>query len=381
MSEQTFVSKIKENSFIIGVVIIFGTLITILIVTFIKNNKKNYVPVEGFFDSDTFTLSNIKPEDAERLGLGIVEKFQPAPMNVMYSDANGNLATTTDLGLQNLTVTGDAQFNANTNTNGIVTGGKIVGKMGDSWGMLWGDSCTLIGKKGKPMCFGFADDTNASGWSEKVRIETDGRLKIGNIYLSDPGNGSLRISNAYPGKEGYVDIGPQNNGWCHIYTDRPKFAFSKPLTAVHTYPYQDYATYTSETSTKLQDGGNVLMPSGMIMMWKGAIAEIPAGWVLCNGQNNTPDLRDRFIVGAGNEYGVGSKGGAKEVTLSVAQMPSHSHQHRHLPAYFRDPGGDAMAQGGGTKAEPPKWETDKTGGDQPHENRPPYYGLCYIMKV
>src|SRR5690606_16720903 len=52
---------------------------------------------------------------------------------------------------------------------------------------------------------------------------------------------------------------------------------------------------------------------------------IPEGWALCDGTNGTPDLRDRFIVGAGREYAVGARGGAKEVTLTTAQMPKHSH--------------------------------------------------------
>lgn len=381
-------STIKKNLVLTSCVMI---AITALVIFLIVKRKNNTSTKEGFSYSsnETFTLSNMTEEDANSIGLydneydyenEIVENFpQPAPMNVMYSDANGNLATTTDLGLQNLTVTGDAQFNANTNTNGIVTGGKIVGKMGDSWGMLWGDACALIGKKGNPMRFGFADDTNASGWSEKVRIEPDGRLKIGNIYLSDPGNGSLRISNAYPGREGYVDIGPQNTGWCHIYTDRPKFAFDKPLTDVQTFPYKDYATYTSETSKKIQDGGNVLMPSGMIMMWSGSVASIPAGWRLCDGGNGTPDLRDRFIVGAGNEYGVGSKGGAKEVTLSVAQMPSHNHKFNMMgDSYYHD---NWIPSRGSNIPFGIEGKTESAGGDQPHENRPPYYGLCYIMKV
>jgi microcystin-dependent protein len=86
-------------------------------------------------------------------------------------------------------------------------------------------------------------------------------------------------------------------------------------------------------------------------------------------------------VDAGGGYKVGATGGANEVKLTIDEIPSHTHMHRHLPAYFNDRAGGDMAQGGGTKAEPPKWETDATGGNHPHENRPPYYALCYIMKV
>ena len=59
------------------------------------------------------------------------------------------------------------------------------------------------------------------------------------------------------------------------------------------------------------------IPAGIITMWSGAINAIPDGWALCNGENGTPDLRDRFIVGAGNDYVVGGTGGSSEVTLTI----------------------------------------------------------------
>lgn len=43
-------------------------------------------------------------------------------------------------------------------------------------------------------------------------------------------------------------------------------------------------------------------PSGVICMWSGATTAIPTGWALCNGSNGTPDLRDKFVVGAGSTY-------------------------------------------------------------------------------
>ena len=377
VENNNFMSMLKKNKLAISGIVVVVIIIGVVLI------------VRKSGSEEAFSTSDSK---------NIVENYpQSTPMNVMYSDSNGNLGTTTDLGLQNLTVASDSQFNGNTNTNGIVTGGKIVGKMGDSWGMLWGGEFAMIGKKGNPMRFGFADNTNADGWSEKVRIEPDGRLKIGNVYLSDAGDGTLRISNGF----GYVDVGAKNGGWGHIYTDRPKFAFNAPVTAVHTYPYKDYAMYTSETSTKVQDGGNALMPSGMIMMWKGAVSEIPAGWVLCNGANGTPNLIDRFIVGAGSSYGVGATGGANEVTLSVDQMPKHQHDYIIGAVSWgltNAPGRGATSGNGnnskftktdrgphdgsdGDRDYPPSGRDGGVGGGKPHENRPPYYALCYIMKV
>ena len=67
------------------------------------------------------------------------------------------------------------------------------------------------------------------------------------------------------------------------------------------------------------------IPSGVILLWSGSIASIPSGWLLCNGSNGTPDLRDRFVVGAGSTYAVGATGGATTVTLSTTNLPSHTH--------------------------------------------------------
>ena len=65
--------------------------------------------------------------------------------------------------------------------------------------------------------------------------------------------------------------------------------------------------------------------SGMIMMWSGAIGSIPSGWYLCDGTNGTPNLTDRFVVGAGASYSVGGTGGANSVTLTTSNMPAHTH--------------------------------------------------------
>jgi len=71
--------------------------------------------------------------------------------------------------------------------------------------------------------------------------------------------------------------------------------------------------------------GIVSIPSGLIAVWSGSVASIPAGWVLCNGANGTPDLRDRFVVGAGSSYAVDATGGANTVTLATTEIPGHTH--------------------------------------------------------
>ena len=125
--------------------------------------------------------------------------------------------------------------------------------------------------------------------------------------------------------------------------------------------------------------------SGMIIMWNSTVASIPTGFVLCDGQNNTPDLRGRFVVGhhpSNGDYDVNDTGGAEDVTLTVNQIPSHKHTTSVDNAkLFPANGGTSINFGGAGGYPATTFTMDNTGGGQSHENRPPYYALCYIMKT
>lgn len=185
----------------------------------------------------------------------------------------------------------------------------------------------------------------------------------------------------------------------------------------------------------------LLVPSGFIGMWHGSAATIPSGWHLCDGTNGTPDLRDRFIVGAGNLYSPTNTGGlatqtatftSDSTSLSIAQLPFHNHNfsqtsHSHPGSSFSDhthganpssgsyigvfPGGSALAGGntvgqigfnGSTAgvddgqfgvnvaSDTAQIHFDGQGSGAGHnhtgrtdgfDNRPPYYALCFIMKA
>ena len=177
-----------------------------------------------------------------------------------------------------------------------------------------------------------------------------------------------------------------------------------------------------------------LIPPGIIVMWSGTTP--PTGWVICDGQNGTPDLRGRFIVGYNPSDGdyntMGKLGGAKTVTLTTDQMPAHKHSgstnttgnhkhtgstssagnHRHCMKTTQDD----WNVSGGPRQNAPSFGIDNgnracyhhteydgnhshsmslnnagnhshslslnnTGGNKAHENRPPYYTLAYIMRM
>jgi hypothetical protein len=144
--------------------------------------------------------------------------------------------------------------------------------------------------------------------------------------------------------------------------------------------------------------GNAFV-AGMIMLWSGSSASIPTGWLLCNGTSGTPDLRDRFVVGAGSTYAVGATGGSANAivvshthTASVTD-PGHTHALQNLGSAQAGPdnGGAPVsaATGWSTGREPsPTFSAttgisvsnSTTGSSGTNANLPPYYALCYIMK-
>ena len=125
--------------------------------------------------------------------------------------------------------------------------------------------------------------------------------------------------------------------------------------------------------------------SGMIIIWSGAANAIPSGFVLCDGNNSTPDLRGRFIVGhhpSNGDYDVNDTGGAETVTLTVAQMPTHNHPTSFDGKKYFPGGGSTTIGFGGAGGYPADvFSMSNTGSSQSHENRPPYFALCYIMKT
>ena len=161
---------------------------------------------------------------------------------------------------------------------------------------------------------------------------------------------------------------------------------------------------TARTNLGLAIGTDVAaqaysVPSGGIIMWSGSVASIPSGWLLCNGTSGTPNLTDRFVIGAGSTYGVAATGGSADAIVvshthtatstSTVTDPSHSH------SYIRPQPGSLVANINGTGAGAANANTvaattgitvststtnTATGSSGTNANLPPYYALAFIMK-
>lgn len=181
-------------------------------------------------------------------------------------------------------------------------------------------------------------------------------------------------------------------------------------------------TATNMNPTNLNITGfatNALVPSRVIVMWSGSIASIPPGWTLCNGNNGTPNLSSRFIVGydalSGDYNTPGNTGGASTTVLNKNQLPLHQHSitdgtdgatmsspgnHSHQIGYddqdrsggntgtslvrnFPGPDGNSSTSGAGDHRHSGVTGTGASDGlsASPIENRPPYYVLAFIMKL
>lgn len=130
------------------------------------------------------------------------------------------------------------------------------------------------------------------------------------------------------------------------------------------------------------------IPSGCIVIWSGSSASIPSGWYLCNGSNGTPDLRNRFVVGATSTYAVGATGGSADAivvshTHSVSD-PGHNHTVGIQTKTLDQNAGSASLAGAGTTATSTAStgiSISSTGSSGTNANLPPYYALCYIQKA
>ena len=150
------------------------------------------------------------------------------------------------------------------------------------------------------------------------------------------------------------------------------------------------------------------IPTGVISLWYGSIGSVPTGWYLCDGANGTPDLRDKFVVGAGSTYAVAATGGSASVTLVTNNLPAHTHTatstvtdpgHTHTTTWnniddfnqgSNSPGAEQspdttqgtfnIATNSNTTGITVATTNASTGSGTSFSVLNPYYALAYIMK-
>ena len=175
----------------------------------------------------------------------------------------------------------------------------------------------------------------------------------------------------------------------------------------------DISTLKVSTLTTTSVSGNGTIPINGIIIWSGASTAIPTGWALCDGQNNTPDLRGRFVLGAGagtslTARSVGDKGGEEKHTMTISEMPAHTHtatatvsnNGKHSHTYYSGYGSNAGIGGGSFHSGEIGYKAtantstdngehnhtvtvtlDTTGSGTAFNVMPPYYVLAYIMRT
>ena len=145
--------------------------------------------------------------------------------------------------------------------------------------------------------------------------------------------------------------------------------------------------------------GNAFV-AGMIMLWSGSSATIPTGWLLCDGSNSTPDLRNRFVVGATSTYAVGATGGSADAIVvshthtATVTDSGHTHSISRRMGFTNNAGEASSFAGAGyvSGSDPGAFNSasastgitvanSTTGSSGTNANLPPYYALCYIMKA
>jgi len=140
------------------------------------------------------------------------------------------------------------------------------------------------------------------------------------------------------------------------------------------------------------------VPVGIISMWSGLAADIPSGYLLCDGSGGTPNLVDKFIMGGTVAGATGGESAhthsdnfaVANHTLTTSQMPSHSHTTVYPYERYNTSGSNNLTGGDGSSSSSSAINSTGGGGSHGHgltggvssaSNLPPYYILCFIIKV
>ena len=313
----------------------------------------------------------------------------------------------------------DLKYNPSTNTLKTTSGNLTLSSGGD---VIVSDDLDVTG------------NLDASGNLDVGgNLKIDGQLKDGDNnfgssgqVLSSDGTDTAWINagSLTAGAAAEVGVTAVNDNASHFFT------FVDSSSGNENIKVDTNLTYNPSTNTlnvpNISGNGSGLsgieaFVTGMIILWYGNTGNIPTGFVLCDGNNSTPDLRDRFVVGAGSAYSPGNTGGSQNVTLSTSQLPSHNHSisvsgttsNKSLTGditkisecynvaggatgvFTKKGTGNSPVTGAASNSPTAGVDFDAshdhtftasgTSGNQGSggaiETRPPYYALCYIMKT
>jgi hypothetical protein len=283
-----------------------------------------------------------------------------------------------------------------TGTLAVTNGGTGQSTALTQYGVIYGSTTTAMA-------------TTLAGTSTQVlHGNSSGAPTWGSVSLSADVSGTLPVANGGTGVTTSTGAGSV------------VLSVSPALTGTPTAPTAAVSTDSTQIATTafVRD----IIPTGVITLWYGSIASIPTGWLLCDGTNSTPDLRDRFIVGAGTTYAVAATGGSANATLvshthtatststfTGTALGTHTHTdsgHQHgysvasttqakplssgQPAFIGTSAvltDSAQAQISSVSAGTPAGTVATTttnsteGSSATNANLPPYYALAYIMKA
>lgn len=244
-------------------------------------------------------------------------------------------------------------------------------------------------------------------WGNKI----NGDLDIVDAIFKGDGTGTSVGLNVGAGKT--LNVGGTLNvsGTLTVSGQSPAPLASPAFTGTPTAP----TPTVTDDSTKLATTAFVrdIIPAGVIVMWSGSVGSIPSGWLLCDGTNGTPNLRDRFVIGAGSSYAVAATGGSKDAvvvshshTFSATTGSAGSHRHglnannggslailgsqsakvagisnQNSETFVYERNGYNIMEEVGTHTHSVSGTTANTGNSATDANLPPYYALAYIMKA
>ena len=263
--------------------------------------------------------------------------FEFTPAVVSAADTLDNVAQRGNTTTASITVAGLSS------TNDITVDDSIYLKMGTQQDLQIGHSGSaniLSSPLGHPLRI-----TESGG--NRAIFNDSGSVELfwNKVKKFETGSGGITVSGVVTATGGNSTEWNEAHGW----GDHSTAGYLNGLSSSSLNDLSDVSTaspgagqilqYNSST-LKWEAADQVIPPSGvekgMIILWSGSISNIPDGWSLCDGsvQNGeqTPDLRDKFVVGAsigtgnvGETYSVGDTGGNDLLTLTEAQLPSHSH--------------------------------------------------------